>query len=651
MSKANCKFEKATFMVEITVIGPLLTRSVEAQHFSEDQLGLVIDDRPALPGTLVKGVFRAALEEMVKMLPKGDNTRSEIESSIGQWFGPAVHSRTNADEVEYGGATEVEGGEENWDPERGLLNFPGHWLAEKNDLKKVNLTRIRIDDKTGIVDTGALLVACSPIEPGQRAVFRGSIESWLPRGEVEAAVAWLGKASILINAVGGATSVGFGTVESISIGKPEFQECTIVAHNRRSPKESECHGFGLRLIPDRPFCFARPHGRSNVLESDPFIPGGAIIGAVAESLQACTGAGLELLRKNLHAIHVSHAQPSPRQANGDSGASDKKTSALPMSLGCVGQDVFDFSRKTPELTRAPVFAADWKSEHEVQVRSALRLAENQAPNHVSIVRNRIDPVTGAAAESALFAMDAIDPAGHEWRSNVSIDAEALIDNADPKIVLDQFRGVLALGLIGLGKTKARAKVDVLENSWPREFEAEQDSAASATVSPGGKIHLLLVTGADMLGPVEHLVSTGGKSALGRLYQGYFDQLFGEGRLKLEDWFTQETLVGGRYIYRRFWDSGSKDYRPHVMTAAGSLFVLAVNSLEETEIIELTSNLKRVRKLGLPPGSVCAERASGKEPKETVWQRHPWLPAQGYGEVIVNPVIGMNNEWEKSDVAA
>ena len=657
---------KSKLNVDIIVVGPLLTRSVEARHFSEDQLGLLVNDRPALPGTLVKGVFRAAMEEMLDLLSGDEETQHRLSESVEKWFGPAVRSRDSDDGVEYGGATTISGQQESWEPVRGALNFSGYWLADATDHDSASLTRIRIDGEKGVVEPGALVVARSPIQPGQRAVFRGSIECWLPTDEAREARKWLSKASVLIDAVGGATTVGFGTVDSISVREPEVQECAITVPEGTISQTSGQPAFGLRLLPDRPFCFAKPHGRSNVLESESFIPGGAIIGAIAEALQNQPGDGLELLRKNLHAIHVTHALPAV------SGAPNKnlqtRSTSLPMSLACVAGQVVDFSEESRSDAESPAFAADWKSPHEKLVLKALGLEQelvqgqqeeqgsgqdqNRGPRHVSIVRNQIEPTSGAAAEAALFALDAIDPAGHEWRSNVTIDTGALSNGEDPHAVLAQFRAVLELGLVGLGKTKARAEIKIFDQPWSRQFEDGQDDALGKKVQAGATIRLLLASNADLLGPVESLPGAGGASILGQLYQAYFDLLLGKDRLSLDDWFTQEALAGGRYIYRRYWDSGREDYRPHLMTAAGSLFVLTVNSslkMEETEA--LSTGLDRIRKLGLPPGPLLAERDSERGQKETAWQRHPWLNSQGYGEVIIDPVIGINNQKEKSDVPA
>ena len=665
MSKERDKLIKCVLTVEIELIGPLLTRSVEARHFSEDQSGLVVDGRPALPGTLVKGVFRSALEELADELAQNASledeaeTLNELQEFIQAGFGPGVRAGTGVDGIEYGGASTVSENQESWEPARGSMNFAGYWLAEKRDFRPTNLTRVEINERLGTVKPGSMLVACSPIAPGQHAVFGGTIECWCSPERIASARTWLTRAACLIDALGGATTVGFGSVNSTSISEPKILRCTVPDSSQCAGQESrgknQTSGFGLRIKPDRPFCFSRPHGRSNVLVSEAFIPGGAIIGAVANALQSPSTKGFDDLEKNLHAIHVSHAYPVADK----SSESSTKTRPemwpvpLPLSLACAGETVSDFSSGTAELAEAPVFAPDWKSSHRKKIRGALGIAKETGPERVSIVRNQINPTTGSAADAALFALDAIDPSGHEWLSNLKLDIDALIDGADPWQVLAQFRAALDLGLTGLGKTKARAQVEINEKPWPRQFERTADDDMGLEIKPGRTVRLLLASGADLMGAVGALPGTGKADRLQSLYQDYFDRVFGENSLALCDWFTREYLAGGRYVYKRFWSSKDSSYQPHVMTAAGSLFVLKVNSsLNDDAIEDLKATLDRVRKLGLPADPQLRENVdSAAAPAKTAWQRHPWLPSQGYGEVIVNPEIAINDEKEKPDVTA
>jgi len=632
--------EKISFFIEIDVVGPLLTRSVDARHFSEDQLGLTVDGRPALPGTLVKGVLRSALSEILESLSADhQEKKAELEDLVSLCFGPPVAATSIGSQDAEDEKMDIE---QRWDPDRGGLNFSGHWLAGKDDCRSTTLTRIRISEATGTVEPGALVVARSPLQPGQVATFRGDVETWLPSDAIDKFLHWFGKAKTLIGAVGGATTVGFGEVTDIRISPVETLQ----------PDESEFtssvleFGFALRL--DRPFCFARPHGRGNVLSSQRHIPGGAIIGAVAETLGKQEDRGLELLRRNLHAIHVSHGQASSSDASSSQG--EQRASPLPLSLACRGNGApLDLASKFSGDQNDLVFSPDWKPSHRAAVAEAVPNWRPVDLRRVTVVRNAIDPMTGAAAESALFAFDAIDPSGHQWRFNAAIDPASMNtgDQGRAEEVLDQFRRLLAMGLIGLGKTKARAAVELRDEPWQQAF-AGAEFDAEAQSQPGSTFRMLLVTDADLLGPVEQLHSTGGQRALRGLYQAYFDRAFGEGRLELQHWYTNEVLAGGRYIQGRFWRSkGKAPYRPHVKTSAGSVFVLRVaDELDDAAVGELRASFAHACRFGLTPGPVLLESGAGDTVSTaTRWQRHPWLPAQGYGEILLQPDLGLDKESE------
>jgi hypothetical protein len=171
---------------------------------------------------------------------------------------------------------------------------------------------------------------------------------------------------------------------------------------------------------------------------------------------------------------------------------------------------------------------------------------------------------------------------------------------------------------------------------------------------------MLVTDADLLGAVEDLPSTGGATALGELYQDYFDMAFGKGRLQLEAWYTTETLAGGRYVYRRFWSTTANEgdstdaatralYRPHVMTGAGSVFVCRIaERFDDESLQELSAQLQRVCRFGLTPGPLLRDPDDPKVDPGHAWKHHPWLPAQGFGEILLQPKLDLRKGPEASN---
>lgn len=645
------RVEKSRFTIELDVVGPLMTRSIEARHFSEDLLGLTVNNRPALPGTLVKGVFRSALTQVLEALSEDETgARDDLDRLLHRCFGPRLALAVlEGDQT----TTGSEAADQDWEPERGALNFAAYWTADETKAQSATLSRIEIDAASGTVEPGALVVARSPLQPGQRATFKGDVETWLPVEEVEAFRKWIAKAAQLVGAVGSMTSVGFGKVTAIRIGEREATPESHAEKREAGPSYSKDLQFGLALEFDRPFCFARPKGRGNVLESQPFVPGGAIIGAVAELLATQGTAEDDLLKNNLHAIHVTHALAAHRREPGDEAF---RASPIPLSVAMTEQGPVDDADTADNPDVLPVFAPDWKAEQRERVIEKLPDFESVPLEHVTIVRNAIDPESGAAAEAALFAFDAIDPKDREWRCNVTIDADAVEGETDPRQVLDRFRTMVEYGILGLGKTKARAAVEVVP-PWEQAFSSKGDLEAG--VRAGKTLRMLLITDADLLGVVDRLPGTGGAQELRNLYQDYFDRSFGTGRLRLENWYTIERLAGGRYIHSRFWsrkrngENGDAPergrYRPHVMTGAGSVFALQVsNDLDETSLGKLRKELGRARRFGLTPGPLLSKPDDATTETRQAWKHHPWLPAQGYGEILLQPALGLRKTAEDSD---
>jgi len=363
------------------------------------------------------------------------------------------------------------------------------------------------------------------------------------------------------------------------------------------------------------------------------------------------------LKNNLHAIHVSHAFAA--RSSDASGATSFRASPIPLSVAATDMGPVDMAEAPADAGTLPVFATDWKEAQRGQVAQSLPDVEAVPLQRVAIVRNAINPATGAAAESALFAFHAIDPTEREWRCNVTINADAVEHGSDPQRVLAQFRKLIGLGLLGLGKTKARAEVSV-GGPWRQAFAPE--AGPEEQVQPGETLRMLLISDADLLGAVEELPGTGGASVLRRLYQEYFDKAFGRDRLQLKEWFTTESLAGGRYIHRRFWSnvktepesgkaSAHATYRPHVMTGTGSLFVFRVSKdLDEDSLYRLRSDLERACRFGLTPAPILGESEGATADPRYAWRHHPWLPAQGYGEILLQPHLGLPKTSEVSNAS-
>ncbi|GAB4192322.1 MAG: hypothetical protein Tsb002_21930 [Wenzhouxiangellaceae bacterium] len=630
--------------IEIKITGPLLTHSIEARHFSEDARGLTHQGKPALPGTHLKGHWREALEAIATLLQQdssGTATPSLTHAMLEEWFGPDTRDRPRAAVDGYSqGATDGDG---DWTPRRAALNFDAYWLGDSGT--PTPLTRIQIKPETGTVESGALLVAVSPLAPGEQTTFRGDIETDLPETTVKNQLApWLQRAADGIQAVGASTTVGFGQVDQIVVGEPH----ELSADSSVTPLAAEHQAIGITLKLDRPFCFAQPHTRGNVLHSTDYIPGGAIIGALAEALQRSGATSLPLLRQHLHALHVSHAQPLP----GDAG--DQRLTPLPFSLAVQGgsaeqpQLLIDAADAPgpvllgqPGRFEAPAFASDWKDPTAEGVKK--RLGHPSAPERTLIVRNRISRQANgrAADEGALFAIEAVEPGSYQWRANIQVNTAALAAGVQPGELLNQLQQALSHGLTGLGKTKARARVTCEPQPWPADIPGQ------SSPDPSQPLKLLLASDAILIAQTAVLPGTAGGPALLSLYADYFARISDQ-QLQLQRVFTKERWVGGRYLQQRFWNPARADqpYQPKLLTLAGSVFVF--KPLTTAQAQSLQSSFEQWRRLGLPPGHVIDPQ--GDVPgRDTLWQHQPYLDAQGYGEIRINPTLEVDKLEEGNHV--
>ena len=112
--------------------------------------------------------------------------------------------------------------------------------------------------------------------------------------------------------------------------------------------------------------------------------------------------------------------------------------------------------------------------------------------------------------------------------------------------------------------------------------------------------------------------------LGKLYNQYWEDA-SSNSMEMIRFFAHQKLLGG-YLVRRHGDN----YYPFYLTASGSVFVLKVKDSKENTAMEKIDEWK---KKGLPlPEWV---KTKYKEVDKELWQTCPFLPENGYGEVMVN----------------
>lgn len=364
----------------LKVQGPFLSRSSSMGGFGVDAVALrQRDGFPLLPGSQVRGRLREALIELYP---------ADALDFLAAHLGPVVdRGAIGSDEMR-----------------------PRPWYFEDFTTDQFQqtspydglLTRIALDENTGSVNTGSMLVAECAIPPGGNAEFTGKItltasdeaDALDQLKRVTAAAHW-------VPSVGSFRSVGFGRVTAASLTIVEIRDWSpvtlsmnyatwnpwlttgtpIPARRPSGVSSSPASRPASRLLTvqmETPFCVGGRRRDRNVYRSLNYLTGAVLKGAVAQHLRRILGLGH---RQNLKPDPSSGSWNRLRQHYNDI----RFLTAFPTKYGSTvrpivdplslvksdSDDVRDVARltapflvksvKTPERWIAPTFAIDWKS--------------------------------------------------------------------------------------------------------------------------------------------------------------------------------------------------------------------------------------------------------------------------------------------------
>lgn len=564
------------FTIRLTLQGPILTKSTSPASFGVDAAVArdFLTGKPSIPGSLLKGKIAEAWEQL-----------GVDASKRSTWIGKSTEdSGQNI-------------------PQRAALVF-GDLIAEKDGRRGIRTHRVAIDAELGSAAGEMLQVIEVPFGAGEKVSFSG-----VAYGYAEATAAQeicdhlkLGLASL--TQVGALRTTGFGKVLDVSVdAKPAASASLTVP--------SGTIAIELTLRPKGPLCVSRHKIGGNLFESEDFIPGNVLAGAVAQTAEAL-GRGVGGI-PDFDKIRFSHCFPT---------TGPTRPQALPLSTVKVKDKVsrqdrpFDIAHHgDPVLIdgMAPAFPIDWKDFGEL---AQLGWA---SPARQLRVRTAIDSEKRTADRGAgeegglLFAMEVVHPATEPggtavvWRGRIDVSAVA-----DPRQTAPQLALVLArLGY--LSKTKVRCEVDCT-------FVTQRTSVGV----PGQSLVLTLQTPALLADPrfsgqASHPESGAISAAdMTGLYREVWHEL-SCGSLELRHAFAQQYLAGGEYLARRF--QYGKSYDPWLLTVAGSVFVFEVKDSSAAQ-----AKLESWVRSGLPiPNAVRARFGAA-------WNENPYRPENGFGEI-------------------
>jgi hypothetical protein len=573
------------FTVTLTLQAPVLSQAIGSLKFGTDTAALLINDKPALPGSLIRGNLRESWETFAKY-------EALKPAYIDKWLGKSSNPDNNND---------------SYQPFRAKLRFDEYWttnttLEDDHALRY----RIAIDEDSGTVKDGAIQMIDSPFPTGKEVKFCGSITAPVDQGEDKKLLNWLKKGFEFIPALGAFKGVGFGKIIQVDITQ------ALAETKKLNDITQATNTLQIGLSFDRALCFAAPHSHdSNHFKAEEHVPGTALKAAIANKL-GTTANGVKthkkypLVSQYFDQLRFCHALPATEKTS-------ERTKPIPLSTVFVQGKLFDVASKSSAGLiddEAPAFTPDWKSEEHSLAKDQKYRDWPDLKTELA-VHTAIDYQQNTESEKdqggKLFSLEAIRTET-PWLSTIGL---AAVEDNDKLGVITELTKLLDEGLPQLGKTKASAKIESLT------------TLEEKSLSLGNTVTIGLHTDARLTRPLFNQSATGSAQALHQAYAQSW-KYWSDDSLELSHFYAQQTLVGGAYLHHRFYQKLGEDhaYNPELLTKAGSVFVLTVTDKEKA-----LQKIEQWQNTGLP--------APPNDPYGDNWQLTPYIAANGYGEIVVN----------------
>jgi hypothetical protein len=605
--------EMTCWKIRMKLRGPLLTTSSAPVGFGIDApFARNAAGEYYLAGSLVKGRLKESWQELAE-------AEESSEWQWARWLGKEPPAQ----------------GSEDWESERGLLQFTDfvYQAAGSSALDEKAITyRIERDRETRAVQSGQNLLIETPFAAGGEYWFEGRAWGVVTKEEAAALDQCLRQGLCFTPALGAETTVGFGVITAVDVSRvSEWAQGS-------GWEATDGERWKIALAPEGPLCLAGRRLAANIFESEPEIAGGAIKGALAALIGRIQGAGKgdvstlahgganrELCEEfsNLRILHAKAVKKGQHQRPG----------VVPLSAVKTGKDgvLMDVALATdlrPKEGHAPAFQVDWKSSEDAETQFNV-----VHPPRELRVRTQIDTEQRRAKDENLFAYRMVAPrekgpdgsvCEYEWLSEVGFEG---ISAAKRPLVQRQLAELLRrYGLPGVGKLKTRCVV--------HRVRGEPEAASTADKKDGDLWIVTLQTPALLCEIGE--IGPGLSDAL-PVYGGYWRTASG-GALELVRLFAAQSLAGGGYLWKQFMRRPL--YRPYVLTRAGSTFVLRRASGPQNG--NAWRCVEGWMQHGLPVAKTVRE-AFGLKGDASDWQRCPYTPENGFGEIAVNQAW----HWEKA----
>lgn len=616
------------FDLELVVVGPVLSKGSEPGDPGLDAVALRSPDGSlVINGKHIHGRCRHAAMELAEL---------SGNSNLGNWavtaFGPKSIQK------------ESERGSGDWKPTRSRLSFEELRCTYRSEATRIPRDfRIKKDDQTEAGEEQMLAVAERAGEHGAELKFAGKVrvvcESDQDFGKHRAnllrALRWLTN-------IGGVIGAGYGVLRNVKL---------TVCETPPGMSEFELDGpipnsVKLRLNFSEPFCLAAPQLDENIFRSLDYVPGGAIAGAIQRALcdvtlgtsqtpseafpTLCKHFNDIRFRQAFPATQPSKVRPIPTPLSWVSitrakEAKEGKEATILADVALVGDPALF---KIDEIEYVPNFQPDWKGKEDVQVRKAtgwVRVAKELR------TYTEIERTTGVAKKERLYGYELVRPENTDWVAAMDIP---IMEEVHCKSFFTELQKLLNEAPLLLGKTDARATLSISSLSQSDELKPHNDKDSPdywiATLASDA----LLLNIEDLAGKSQVEFEAAYRSAWQEIGQSATRMI--ESPAVLQHYYSLEKLVGGNYLYHRFRDR-NQPYAPYLITCAGSVFVLTSDPNDRSAVQEMFRGLLRT---GLPLIGWAKERfkredLTGQEHPGDYWENCPFIPNNGYGEIVVN----------------
>ncbi len=474
------------------------------------------------------------------------------------------------------------------------------------------VTRIRQSDETEAIDHG-MLAFIEQVERASATIrFRGTWIAYADDDEIEPLRQALLAGLLWQSQIGAASSIGFGRLLAANVEHTD-DLCPLTGGK---PTLGENGAIRLALTITDPICVTSKQSRGNLFESSDVLSGAVIKGTIARLLMYWHGvnhladAKGSALCRHFDVLRVNHGLPS---LDGQ-----RRPAPIPLSLVVASKVIFSAEAcATATLDSkccAPTFQIDWKPETFGKVNVSRNWGGNHSVGMTTHLRVRtaINDQTRQAKDGTLFAYEMKVARGNtRWLTDFYFPEEKGLDR---QAVLYELQSLLAKGLDFIGKTKVHAALewaDTAEDTWP----------GTTVPTCGGSWTLTMITPACLF--TVHQACN--QQSLLNLYKTIFADL-SKNSLKLSHFFASQSLAGGDYLHLRF--HPDDDYKPYLLTDAGSIFVFDVENTENAQ-----NCVRQWLSRGLPVPEAVAQHFGN------TWDRNPYVPENGYGEIAVNQQHG------------